>query len=281
MRECKGENGVVFYRFEALEGFVHALSGRSGGVSAGPYSSLNLGFGVGDEPEAVVENRRRFARAAGFEVESLVAARQVLGNVVAWVEECHRGRGALDATTALPETDALITETPGLVLMTFSADCPLVALADPVRGAVGLAHASRRGTFGRVVERTVRAMEAFLGCVPRRMVAVVGPSICPDCYEVGEEIVEECRAGWSEGMRFFSRRGGRLVFDLRSANVAQLVGCGLRRGRVEVVERCTRCEPRLFFSHRGSGGKTGRFCFVLGVPASRGAFSLLQRFTIP
>ena len=266
MRELRTDDGLVFYRFNLLDGFVHALSSRAGGVSTGAFASLNLGFGVGDEPEAVVENRRRFARAAGFDVGSLVACRQVLGNVVAWVEERHRGRGALEPDSALPETDALVTDTPGLVLMTFSADCPLVALADPARRAVGLAHASRRGTFGRVVERTVRAMRALFGCEPARMRAVIGPSICPRCYEVGVETLEECRADWPEGERFFRRDRGRLVFDLWSANLAQLLGCGLRREQVEVVETCTRCEPGRFFSHRGSGGRTGRFAFVLGVP---------------
>jgi len=264
--EVRSEGGVVFHRFGLLEGFVHALSGREGGVSRGPFASLNLGFGVGDEPEAVVENRRRFAEAAGFKVGSVVAGRQVLGNAVAWVSDIHRSRGALEPESALAETDALVTDTPGLVLMAFSADCPLVAIADPMRGAVGLAHASRKGTFGRVVERTVRAMVALFGCEPSAMRAVVGPSICPACYEVGEETIEECRAGWPEGERFFVREGGRLAFNLRSANRAQLVGCGLSEERVEVVEACTRCRQDRFFSHRGSGGRTGRFVFALGVP---------------
>ena len=267
MTEVRCEGGVVFYRFDLLEGFVHALSGREGGVSRGPFASLNLGFGVGDEPQAVVENRRRFAAAAGFDLGSVVACRQVLGNAVAWVSDAHRGRGALEPGTALAETDALVTDTPGLVLMAFSADCPLVAIADPMRAAVGLAHASRKGTFGRVVERTVRAMVALFGCEPSAMRAVVAPSVCPACYEVGEETIEECRAGWPEGERFFVREGGRLAFDLRSANRAQLVGCGLSEERVEVVEACTRCRQDRFFSHRGSGGRTGRFVLALGLPA--------------
>ena len=189
---------MVIHRFNSLanlDGVVHAVSTRHGGVSIGPYASLNLGLHVGDSADAVLENRRRVCEAAGVELDSLVAGAQVLGNAVAWVTEADRGRGAKDQASALPDTDALVTDSPGVVLVAFSADCALVALVDPCRRAIGLAHASRRGTLGHVAARTVRAMQRLFGCQPADLVAAIGPSIGPCCYEVGPEVREQEAVG--------------------------------------------------------------------------------------
>jgi len=189
---------LVIHRFNSLanlDGVVHAVSTRHGGVSIGPYASLNLGLHVGDSADAVLENRRRVCEAAGVELDSLVAGAQVLGNAVAWVTEADRGRGAKDQASALPDTDALVTDSPGVVLVAFSADCALVALVDPCRRAIGLAHASRRGTLGHVAARTVRAMQRLFGCQPADLVAAIGPSIGPCCYEVGPEVREQEAVG--------------------------------------------------------------------------------------
>ncbi|HUT32378.1 MAG TPA: peptidoglycan editing factor PgeF [Planctomycetota bacterium] len=254
-----------FASLSDLEGIVHAVSTRHGGVSVGPFESLNVGLHVGDDPEAVLENRRRLCEAAGVDPASLVAGAQVLGNAVAWVTERDRGRGASDAATALPDTDALITDSRGVTLIAFSADCPLVALVDPGRRAIGLVHASRRGTLGRIAERTVRAMERLLGCRPADLRAAIAPSIGPCCYEVGEEVLAEARAALPEADRFFRRRNGRLHLDLWVANAAQLVEAGLPPERVEAPTLCTRCRSDEFFSYRASGGRTGRFALLLGL----------------
>lgn len=256
---------VKLASLSALDGVIHAVTTRHGGVSRGPFASLNLGLHVGDEPEAVLENRRRACEAAGVELESLVAGAQVLGNAVAWVDSSQRGRGAREAASALPDTDALVTDSPGVTLIAFSADCPLVALVDPARRAVGLAHASRRGALGRVAARTVAAMERFLGCRPEGLLAVIAPSIGPCCYEVGEEMLAEAQAAWGDAGRFFRRVGGRLRLDLWAANAAQLIEAGLRPQNVELPTICTRCRHDQFFSHRASGGRTGRFALLLGL----------------
>lgn len=255
----------LFRSLQGLDGVVHGVSTRHGGVSRGPFESLNLGLHVGDEPEAVAENRQRFCRAVGVEPDDLVAGAQVLGNAVAWVTEADRGRGASDLASALPDTDALITDSRGVALITFSADCPLVALVDPRRRAVGVAHASRRGTLGQVAARTVRAMERLLGCDPADMLAAVAPSIGPCCYEVGDEVLAEARAALPDADRYFHRRDGRLHLDLWAANAAQLAAAGVPPERIELAGVCTRCHADEFFSHRASGGRTGRFALVLGL----------------
>ncbi len=166
---------------------------------------------------------------------------------------------------ALPDTDALITDTRGIVLAAFSADCPLVAVVDPVRRAVGLAHASRRGTFGLIAARTVRAMERLLGSRPADMLAAIAPSIGPCCYEVGEEVLAEARGALPGAERFFARAEGRLRLDLWAANAAQLAEAGLAPQRIEVAGVCTRCRSEEFFSYRASGGRTGRFAVLVGL----------------
>ncbi len=254
-----------FASLSGIEGVVHAVSTRHGGVSHGPFESLNVGLHVGDDAEAVLENRRRLCEAVGVPPDSLVAGAQVHGNAVAWVTPAQRGRGAREAATALPETDALITDTRGVVLAAFSADCPLVALVDPVRRAVGLAHASRRGTLGLIAARTARAMERLLGSRPADMFAAVAPSIGPCCYEVGEEVLAEARAALAGADRFFTRAEGRLRLDLWAANAAQLVEAGLAPQRIEVAGICTRCRSEEFFSYRAAGGRTGRFAVLIGL----------------
>ena len=261
---------VVLHRFRSLaqlDGVRHGVTTRAGGVSTGPFASLNLGLHVGDEPGAVLENRRRACAALGVEPGSLVAGAQVLGNAVAWVTGADRGRGALDPDDALPDTDALITDAPGVTLVAFSADCPLVALVDPGRRAIGLAHASRRGVLGRVAARTVRAMERLLGCEPADLAAAIGPSIGPCCYEVGDEVFDAARRALPGAERFFTRRGDRHHLDLWAATAGQLVEAGVPRQRIEVAGLCTCCHADEFFSYRAARGPTGRFALLLGLTA--------------
>ena len=261
-------DGLAVGRFETLSALgwlVHGVSTRAGGVSAGRFASLNVGLHCGDDGEAVLENRRRLCRALGVEVASLVACSQVLGNAVAWVTEADRGRGATDSGTALAETDSLITDSPGVTLTAFSADCPLIALVDPQRRAVGLAHASRKGTLGRVAERTARAMGRLLGCDPSAMLAGIAPSIGGCCYEVGGEVLADVRAALPDAERFIERRDGSLYLDLWAANVAQLVEAGVPREQIEVGGVCSKCHADEYFSYRASGGQTGRFALLVGL----------------
>ena len=133
--------------------------------------------------------------------------------------------------------------------------------------AIGLAHASRRGTLGQVAARTVRAMKRLLRCEPAAMLAAVAPSIGACCYQVGEEVLEEARAALPRAERFFTRRNDALYLDLWAANVAHVVEAGVPREQIELSGICTCCHADEFFSYRASGGKTGRFALLLGLEA--------------
>lgn len=173
-----------------------AVTDRTGGTSAAPYSSLNLGGAVGDDPQAVAGNRARVAAALGLAPERLLFARQVHGAGVVRADGPWVGPEP-------PEADALVTREPGLALAVLVADCTPVLLADPDAGVVGVAHAGRRGLVAGVVPALVAVLRE-LGA--RRILGRVGPSICGRCYEVPAPLQREVTAAVPTA-RAVSRRG--------------------------------------------------------------------------
>jgi hypothetical protein len=247
----------VWYRFQRPGGpFRHAILTRLGGASRGAFEALNLGSTVGDDPEAVAENHRRVFDALGFEPDRVVSPYQVHGCHVARVDGSHGGR-------VIPETDALITDTPGLGLLLRFADCVPVLLYDPDHRAAGLAHAGWRGTAAGVIPACVRAMTAAFGTRPRHLWAGIGPAIGPDHYEVGMEVVDAVRATLPNGVEVAERRGDRWYLDLPGAVAAQLDASGV--GTVTPSGLCTACNTDKWYSHRAEDGRTGRFGVIVGL----------------
>ncbi|MQA94763.1 MAG: peptidoglycan editing factor PgeF [Streptosporangiales bacterium] len=219
-----------------------AFTDRHGGVSAAPYDTLNLGGGVGDDPAAVAENRRRAALAIGADPGRVVFMRQVHSSRVAYVR---------DPAESWQEVDAVVTDVPGLALAALAADCAPVLLADPEAGLVGAAHSGRNGTLGGVVPALVEAM-VERGGRSGRMTALIGPAICGACYEVPEEMQRAALAVLPETKAV--TREGTPALDLRAGVVAQLAAAGVRDVRRD--PRCTR-EDEALFSHRRDG-RSGR-----------------------
>jgi YfiH family protein len=236
-------------------GVSHGVTTRVGGVSVGPYASLNLGASVGDAPDAVAENRARLATSLGFSPERLVTTPQVHGKDVLIVDETT---APLALTT---RADILVSRTPGFLLMQRLADCVGMLLWHQQARVVGVAHAGWRGTALGVARRFVEAA-AELGGEPDGLRVVVGPSIGPCCFEVGEEVVEQI-----PGARETSTLGprGRPHVDLWEINRRQLVAAGVPAAQVEVAGACTRCQPETYFSHRALGYPAGRFGAAIGL----------------
>lgn len=250
-------NGVVQYRFEGLgdvDNLLHAVLTRLGGVSRGPYATLNLGHTVGDDPEAVVENHRRALEPLSVHPDSVVSPWQVHGARVGIVGKEHLG-------TVRPKTDALLTSTPGVPLMMRFGDCTPVLLCDPVQRVVGLAHAGWRGVVAGVVGASVRTMVERLESKPEHVWAGIGPTIGPCCYEVGADVAEEIEDACPAGSRVTQRVNGRIHADLPSAVEAQLKDVGIHQ--IEHSGLCTSCRVDEFFSHRAEHGQTGRFGIVM------------------
>ncbi|WUH96355.1 peptidoglycan editing factor PgeF [Spirillospora sp. NBC_00431] len=224
------------------DGVGAAFTGRAGGVSEAPHDSLNLGGAVGDDPAAVLANRRRAAAALGVDPERTVWMRQVHGADVAFV-----------TSPDLPgPVDAIVTTVPGLALGVLVADCAPVLLADPAAGIVGAAHSGRPGTAAGVVPALLKSM-CERGADPSRMTAAIGPAACGRCYEVPAEMRDEVAAAVPAAYATTSK--GTPGLDIRAGIAGQLAEGGVTA--VHADPRCT-VEDAGLFSYRRDG-RTGRF----------------------
>jgi polyphenol oxidase len=240
------------------------VSTRHGGVSTGPYASLNLGGHVGDDPRAVAENRRRLAAELG--VRKLTIADQKHTARVALVDASLAGRGhdgVADAAAAFPATDAMITDLPGVALTILVADCAPVVLYDPVRRAIGLVHSGRVGTIRGAVPKTISAMAEAFGSRARDLVIGIGPAIGAASYEIGEaEAAEVITAFGSAGTGLLVKnRPGHVIFDLPGAICRQLRAAGVPVGNVHDMAIDTRGATGDFFSDRAAR-PCGRFAAI-------------------
>ena len=232
----------------------HCFSTRFGGVSTGYLSSLNLGIHRGDEPENVLENFRILGRAVGFAPEDLVFTRQTHTDIVRVVDGTNAGEGLFRDVE--PECDALITNTPGLTLAAFTADCTPILLHDPVTGAVGAVHAGWRGTVADIAGKAVQAMTENYGCRPENIRAAIGPNIGGCCFETDRDVPDAVVAVLGrEGETFIRTVGAKFRVDLKGVNEALLRRAGVRT--IDVSCECTACRPDRFWSHRITRGERG------------------------
>ena len=216
------------------DGYRVAFTTRVGGVSEGPYASLNLGRKSGDDPERADENRRIACETVGADVEKLALNFQVHSARVLRAVPAQRGEHA----------DGLWTDEPGLPILAMSADCLPIVLARVGKPGVTVLHAGWRGLLAGIVAAGAEALGG------EKLVAAVGPAIGPCCYEVGEEVAAPFRERFGDDVV----QGSRL--DLWTSAERALRAAGVER--VERFDRCTACEPETFFSHRRDAGRTGR-----------------------
>lgn len=260
----KEENGVPYLAYPMYEetGIVHhGFSTRLGGVSKGCWSTMNINTTRGDDPADIAQNRKRIAGAIGVREEDFTYTFQVHGTNVAVVEEKDRGKQFMG-------TDGLVTNVPGICLVTFFADCVPLYFVDPVKKAIGLCHSGWRGTVGKIGKVTVERMEQAYGCDPSDILAAVGPSICQDCYEVSEDVIEQFRLCFEDRLwkeLFYQKENGKYQLDLWKANEAVLSEAGIRPDHIAVTNVCTHCNPDILFSHRSAGDKRGNLSAFLAL----------------
>jgi polyphenol oxidase len=231
-----------------VEAFV---TGRGGGVSTGAYESLNMSLSVGDDPAAVLENRRRMAVAVDAEPSDFVFCRQVHGAGVRVVTAADRSAGAFTVDESVPEADVLVTTDPSVVLAILAADCVPVVLYDPVTHVLACVHAGWRGTVAGACAAAVRAMMPF-GARTASIVAGIGPAIGPERYQVGTEVAAAAEGafGAEAGTVIRPDGTGRWLFDLPVANRIVLRDAGLADGNVHVAPYVT--GDGMFFSDRAA-----------------------------
>ena len=243
-------------RTGTLAGARFALTDRTGGVSLAPYDALNLGDHVGDDPDAVADNRCRVAVGLDLDPAALVFMEQVHGREVAVIDgPQHAGNPPVTA-------DALVTRAAGLGLVVLVADCVPLLIAGPVQGGgetvTAAVHAGRRGVERGVVGEALRAM-AGLGARAQTLHAVIGPAVCGRCYEVSQETASAVAS--VEPATRARTRSGSPALDLRAGVMAQLVDAGVPREAVATDPWCTNESPELFSYRRDH--RTGRFAGVV------------------
>lgn len=264
-RNC--QNGIEYLTFPNIENthiVSHLFTTRLGGVSEGYYGTMNLSYTRGDRKEAVDENFRRIAKLLNKAPADFVLSDQTHTVNIRKATEADRGKG-LVRERDYHDVDGLITDVPGLVLAAFFADCVPLYFVDPAHKAIGLSHAGWRGTLGGIGKRTIERMQAEYGSRPADMVAAIGPSICQNCYEVGEDVAEPFRellsdkAKMEQTLRYTgeTEEGKKYRLNLWRANYELLLEAGMLPEHICVTDICTCCNADYLFSHRASHGKRG------------------------
>ena len=253
-------NGLHVLRASGLDGIPHGFLGRSGGVSEGGTWGLNVGYGSGDDPDAIAENRKRAIEAV-LPGADLVTVHQIHSAIAvqadrAWPQD------------ARPHADALVTDRPGLLLGVLTADCTPVLLADLDAGVIGASHAGWRGAVAGVTDATIEAMER-LGATREHIHAAVGPSLGPASFEVGDDLRHQFLAEDESNARFFTAEPGRKAhFDLPSYVRHRLLSAGIEE--VETLHVDTYADPDHFYSYRRSTHlgepSYGRQISLIGLP---------------
>lgn len=232
----------------------HCFTTRFGGVSEGYLSSLNIGMHRGDAPENVAQNYVNLSRLLGVSCDDFVVTKQTHSDIVRAVSAEDRGKCLVEG--ASPECDALITNTPGLALVVFTADCTPILLHDPVTGAVGAAHAGWRGTAADIAGKTVRAMQQYYGCDPANIRAAIGPNIAQCCFETDRDVPDGMLAAFGrEANAFIRPLGEKYYVNLKEINALALRRAGV--SHIEISAECTACQPDRFWSHRRAGAQRG------------------------
>ena len=252
-------DGLAFYQFALWPHLTHGIFTRHGGVSQAPWASLNVGGNVGDDPRAVRHNHERIYAALGVPDARACTVWQVHSADVVIARGPVRGRRWLALA------DGMVTDRADTPLSMRFADCTPLLFHDPRRGIIGMAHAGWRGTVQGVSRRVVELMARSFGCRPADIEAAIGPSIGPERYQVGEEVVAAVQDyfGTTEGLIRRSPDDGTAYLDLWAANRLDLERAGVER--IAVAGLCTAQRTDEFVSHRAERGQTGRFSAVMAL----------------
>lgn len=260
--EIAMKDGFPYLYFPKLEetGIVnHLFSTRLGGVSEGIFKSLNLSYHRGDERENVYENYSRVAKALGVTVDDFIVTQQTHTTNLILAKPEDKGRG-VTRHRDWRDIDGLLTDVPGICLNTSYADCVPLYFVDPVHRAIATSHSGWRGTVAQMGKVTVERMTKEYGTDPKDLIVAIGPSICQDCYEVSEDVIDEFKKAYPESQwesLFYAKENGKFQLNLWHACKFTLLQAGVLPEHIAVAGLCTCCNPDLMFSHRASHGQRG------------------------
>ncbi len=263
--------GVPYLSFKALEDtgmVINGFSTRLGGASKGRFATMNFSYSRKDDPADVLENFTRMADALGVERDRMVVSYQTHTTNVRRVTREDEGKGVIRERD-YRNVDGLITDVPGITLVTFYADCVPLYLVDQVHHAIGLSHSGWRGTVRRMGQVTMDAMKEAFGTRPEDVTACIGPSICRDCFEVGEEVAEAFADAFDPKYRDALYRAnakpGKYQLDLWKANEIIFQEAGVPKEQIHTTNICTMCNSDYLFSHRRVGEERGNLAAFLSI----------------
>ena len=267
----KARNGVEYFSFEALEkyeGLINGFTTRIGGVSEGPYASMNLSFSrEPDNKDGVLENYKRMAEALGVKENSFVLSYQEHSTNVRVVGKSDMGKG-VSVERDYRNIDGLITDERGITLGAFFADCIPLYFYDRKKQVIGLAHSGGRGTCKKMGSVMIDEMTKNFGTDAKDVIACIGPGICQDCYQVSEDVYEEFSKNFKrEDIDSIFREDGKDHFRLSlwKANETVLKEAGVLPENIFTSNICTACNPDLLYSHRIMGDIRGNMAAFLAL----------------
>jgi YfiH family protein len=276
VRKYEENTPALYFLKKWMEDEPHlqvGFTGRQGGCSHAPYSSLNLAYHVDDNAVDVLQNRIKLARAIGFEPTTWTCGEQVHGTQIGVVKASDVGKGYSDRESAFQNTDGLVTNVPNILLTSFYADCVPLYFFDKVKRVIGLAHAGWKGTVGQIAKAMVTTMNETYGCDPQHIYAGIGPSIGDCCYEVDEYVMSRVRETLVElggdidinVIASPSSNEGKSMLNLKELNRMIMIKAGILAEFIECTTWCTSCHPDQFFSYRKEEGTTGRMASWIGM----------------
>jgi len=258
------QNGNLKYlSFESFAEFdiLQAVFTRIGGVSRAPFASLNLGSTVGDDIVSVNKNKELALSSIGLNDKSLYEVWQCHGRNVVYAKRPRH------PSEPHEKADVLLTDQPGVTLLMRFADCVPVLLHDPIRNVVGIAHAGWKGTSIKTVAHAITSMKDLFGSRPVDIFASIGPSICAQHYEIGQDVKQKILDVFgqeaSEVLKTYNGDRSRVFLDLWRANELILLDSGVKN--IEIIAKCTACDTIHWYSHRAENGRTGRFGAIISL----------------
>lgn len=245
------------------EQITYGFSTRQGGVSTGIYESMNLSLTLPDDPANVRRNYELWCESLGVDVRQMVIVHQTHTNHVVRVDEQNCGQG-LDRER-MEDVDGLVTNVPGVALVTHHADCTPVYLFDPVHRAIGMIHAGWRGTVQEIARVAVETMTREFGSQPADMLAMIGPSICQEHFECDRDVADavEAMSIDASDQVYYDSAKNKFHVSVAGINRKLLLSTGIPAGQIDMQDRCTYGNPELYFSHRRDGRKRGGHAALL------------------
>jgi polyphenol oxidase len=252
-------------QLNSFNGTVAGFTTKNGGVGTGSYETFNTGFHVGDKTDVVNENRKIIAELTGFPMDCWIGAEQTHGTNIFKVSHDDKGKGAADYQSSVKDTDGLYTDKKGILLTLCFADCVPLFFVSPKYGYIGAAHAGWKGTVGGIARKMVERW-TLEGVDPKDIYAVIGPSICKDCYVVDDKVINLVQNLLEENDEkpYNTISKGQYQLDLKRLNAMIIERAGVPSSQIEITELCTNCDSQLFFSHRRDKGLTGRLMSFIG-----------------